>query len=114
MKDITHEYIQAQISKGKKYILVLKKLGPNRDQPEDEAQEIHRAHLKHLFTLQEKGILLVNGPVLDHPEIKGIGIYNSSDKNEILKIAHQDPAVIAGRLIVEAYEWFGIPEATLI
>lgn len=114
MKDITTEYIQEQISKGKKYTLVIKRIGPKRDQPEKEAQEIQAAHLRHLFTLKEQGILLVNGPLLDHPEIKGIGIYNSSDKQEILDLASQDPAVKAGRLVNEAYEWFGIPGDTLV
>jgi uncharacterized protein YciI len=114
MKEITSDYIQEQIAKGKKYILVIKKIGPKRDQPEQEAEEIQQAHLRHLFTLKERGMLLINGPVLDHPEIKGIGIYNSSDRAEILALASEDPAVKAGRLVVEAYEWFGIPGATLV
>lgn len=114
MSPITPSYIQDQISKGKKYTLVLKKIGPKRHHTEEEANEIHAAHLMHLFTLKEQGIILINGPVLDHPDIKGISIFNSSNKEEVLALANQDPAVIAGRLVNEAYEWFGIPGAVLV
>ena len=114
MKEITPSYIQSQITKGKKYVLVLKKIGPNRGHTEEEVNEIHAAHLMHLFTLKEQGIILINGPLLDHPEIKGISIFNSNNKEEVLALANQDPAVIAGRLVNEAYEWFGIPGAVLV
>lgn len=114
MKEITPSYIASKISKGKTYILVFKKVGPKRDQPEEEANQIQQAHLKHLFELKEKGIILINGPVLDHPEIKGISIFNSSDKDEVLTLANRDPAVIAGRLVNEVYEWFGIPGSALV
>ena len=87
MNDINNDFIQNQISNGKKYTLVVKKIGTKRDQSEEEANEIQEAHLKYLFTLKEKGLLLINGPVLDHPEIKGIGIYNLTDKNEVLELA---------------------------
>lgn len=95
-------------------VLVLKKIGPKRDHTEEEANEIHAAHLMHLFTLKEQGIILINGPLLDHPEIKGISIFNSSNKEEVLALANRDPAVIAGRLVNEAYEWFSIPGAVLV
>jgi uncharacterized protein YciI len=114
MNPITPAYIQDQIAKGKKYVLVLKKIGPNREHSEEEANEIHAAHLMHLFTLKEQGIILINGPLFDHPEIKGISIFNSANKEEVLSLANQDPAVIAGRLVNEAYEWFGIPGAVLV
>lgn len=114
MNYINNVYIQDKISKGKIYALVIKKTGPNRDQSEKEAEEIQKAHLSYLFTLKEKGLLLINGPVLDHPEIKGIGIYNSTDKKKIIELVNQDPAVKAGRLVAEIYDWFGIPGDSLV
>lgn len=114
MSTVTTSYIQEQIAKGKKYTMVLKKTGPRRDQPEEEVNAIHAAHLQHLFELKEAGIILINGPLLDHPDIKGISIFASGNKEEVLAIANQDPAVIAGRLVNEAYEWFGIPGAVLV
>ena len=50
MPPITPSYIKDQIAKGKKYVLVLKKIGPKRDHTEEEANEIHVAHLMQLFT----------------------------------------------------------------
>ena len=114
MKEVTPDFVQQQLAKGKKYTLVFKKLGPKRDHPDEEVEKIHAAHLRHLFELKEQGVILINGPVLDHPEIKGISIFNLDDKNEVMAIANQDPAVIAGRLVNEAYEWFSIPGAVLV
>ena len=39
MSPITPSYIQSQIAKGKKYVLVLKKIGPNRGHSLNEAYE---------------------------------------------------------------------------
>ncbi len=39
MSPITPSYIKDQIAKGKKYILVLKKIGPKRGHTEQEAYE---------------------------------------------------------------------------
>src|ERR1043165_177802 len=98
MPEITTEYINEQLAKGKQYTLVIKKPGPKRHQTEHEVEEIQLAHQKRLFTLREDGMLLLNGPLLDHPEIKSIGIYNSTDKQKVFELASQDPVVLAGRL----------------
>ena len=113
MSEITPEFIESEIAMGKKYTMVFLKKGPNRDHDEKTANEIQMAHLKHLFSLRQKGILLINGPILDDNEIRGVGIYNLVNKDEVLAIASADPAVKAGRLVVEVHEWFGQPGASL-
>jgi uncharacterized protein YciI len=66
-------------------------------------------HLRYLFQLRAEGKLVINGPVLDDAELKGISIFNTTDKEEVRRLSDGDPAVKAGRLVYEIYEWFGIP-----
>jgi uncharacterized protein len=111
--EVTVDFIKAQVAKGKKYTMVFLKVGPTRSQSEQEATDLQTAHLKYLFGLKQKGILVINGPVLDHETIRGVSIYNSANKDEVVALASADPAVKAGRLVVEAWSWFSIPGAML-
>jgi len=113
MSEVTLEYIKSEVAKGKKYILVFLKVGPNRTQDEKTASDLQTEHLKYLFGLKKQGILVINGPIFDHDTIRGISIYNSTNKEEIIALASEDPAVKAGRLAVEAYDWFSIPGSAL-
>lgn len=113
MDEITPEYIRAQIAKGKKYTMIFLKEGPNRSQSEEEADKIQLAHLKYLFGLRQMGVLVVNGPLITHPEIRGVGIYALENMEEAVRLAEQDPAVKAGRLVVEANQYFSLPGSTL-
>jgi uncharacterized protein YciI len=106
---ITDEYIQKTIATGKKYYLRIYKAGPNVNQPDEEAEQIQTAHQRYLFQLRAEGKVVINGPVLGDPELKGIAIFNTTDREEVKRLADGDPAVKAGRLVYEIYEWYGIP-----
>ena len=106
---ITDEYIMDQVKKGKQYILLLLKRGPNTDQNEEEGQKIQMAHLHHLFTLKAEGKLVLAGPVDEDADLRGIGIFNLTDMEQVKKIVEEDPAVKSGKLTYELYPWFGLP-----
>jgi len=106
---ITDEFIQKKIASGNKYFVRVYKAGPNTNQPEDEAEQIQTAHQRYLFQLRADGKLVIGGPVLDEPELKGFAIFNVKDKEEVRKLTDGDPAVRAGRLVYEIYEWYGLP-----
>ncbi len=106
---LTDEDVVKTVATGKQYCLRLYKAGSNRNQPPDEADQIQAAHLRYLLGLRMEGILLVNGPVIDDPELKGVSIFNTTDKQEVKKLSDEDPAVKAGRLVYEIYTWFGLP-----
>ena len=89
-----------------KYFVVFLKKGPNRDQSEEEAKKIQAEHLAYLGGLFKKGILNMNGPVGDDSNIAGISVYNTATMEEAIKLAEADPAVKAGRLIIEAHPWW--------
>lgn len=106
---ITDEYIMHQVSKGMQYTLVLLKKGSKDDQNQEEANKILMAHLHHLFKLKIEGKMLLAGPIDEDGELRGICIYNLTDKEEVKKYVEEDPAVKSGRLSYEIYPWFGIP-----
>lgn len=114
LPEVSEVYMKDKISAGRKYVIFFYKNGSNRNQEKSTYEEIQLAHQKFLFGLKMKGLLLVNGPVTDEDtEYRGVGIFDSKDKEYVKQILLGDPAVKAGRLIVETYYWFGIPGDTL-
>ena len=107
--EITDEIVRGNVAKGKQYCVRIFKVGPNRDQSQAEAEQIQREHLRYLFNLKSEGVLLINGPVIDDPVLKGVSIFNTTDKEEVKNLSDEDPAVKAGRLIYEVYLWLGLP-----
>lgn len=89
-----------------KYFVIFLKEGPNRDQPQEEADRIQKEHLAYLGGLFKKGVLNLNGPVGDEGDIAGISVYNTATLEEAVALAEADPAVKAGRLVVEAHPWW--------
>ena len=89
-----------------KYFVVFLKKGPNRNQPEEEAKKIQEQHLAYLGNLFKKGILNINGPMGDDGDIAGISVYSTATLEDALQFANADPAVKAGRLVVEAHPWW--------
>lgn len=107
--EISDAYIQQTVASGKQYCARLFKAGPKRDQPPEEADKIQKEHLRYLIQLRAEGKLLINGPILDDAELKGLSIFNTTNIEEVKKLSDADPAVKAGRLVYEIYHWFGLP-----
>ena len=112
--EITDEFIQKRIAAGKQYCVRLYKAGPNRNQPPDEAEKIQMEHLRYLWRLRAEGKLLISGPIMNDTELQGIGIFQTTDKEEVKRLCEADPAVKAGRLVYEIYHWFGLPGDCLL
>ncbi len=89
-----------------KYFIVFLKEGPTRGQDQEEASKIQQEHLAYLADLYKKGIIVLNGPTDGKGEIKGFSLYAVPTKEEAEKLAKQDPAVKAGRLVVEVKPWW--------
>jgi len=106
---ITDELVRQRVAAGRPYCLRLYRAGPHRDQLPEEQDRIQAEHLRYLFQLRAAGKLLINGPVLDDPVLKGVSIFNATDADEVRALSEADPAVKAGRLVYEIYRWFGIP-----
>ncbi len=79
--------------------------GPNTSQTGAEAQEIQKGHLAYMTKLREEGKLLVAGPFMDDSPMRGIVIYRVATVDDAKALAAEDPAVKAGRLVVDAHPW---------
>lgn len=96
-----------------KYFVAFLKAGPERSQSKEEAAEIQKKHLAHLESLAEAGKTSITGPFGDDGEIRGIVVFNTATKEEAKQLAEQDPAVKAGRLVVEIHPWWAAKGSTL-
>jgi uncharacterized protein YciI len=67
-------------------------------------QELQEAHLAHIGEMVRTGALLAAGPLTDNGTIRGILIFKVSVA-EAKVLAEQDPAVKAGRLVLELHPW---------
>jgi uncharacterized protein YciI len=110
LNEITDDYVNEKVSKGRQYTLVHLIKGPNYDSGTVSAEEIQKAHLRYLFTLKAERKLLLAGPIIDKGDLRGITIYDIQDPEEVKKLAAEDPAVKAGLFVIETFRWFGIPE----
>lgn len=108
-RPVTPERIEKEISRAKSYYLFIYLLGPDREQDTKTASEIQQQHLAYLFSLRDEGKLVLQGPVLEDTDLRGIGILNVRTREEADRIVSNDPAVKAGRLKYEMYEWMGMP-----
>ncbi len=97
----------------KTYYLVFLKKGPNRNQDSVTTAKLQEQHIAHLDKMAESGKMDICGPLMDDGDIRGICIYNVETKEEVEKLANQDPMVKAGRLIVEIHPFYSAKGAKL-
>ncbi len=101
----TMEWADSTIVMQKYFVAFLKK-GPDRTQSEEEAARIQEEHLAHLAKLYEQGKTSLTGPFGDEGDIRGIVVFNTATIEEARELANQDPAVKAGRLVIEIHPWW--------
>jgi uncharacterized protein len=75
---------------------------------EEKSDRIQREHLDFHRRLRESGHVVTNGPVLDQPDesLRGLTFYRTGSLEEARRLAEQDPAVVAGRLVVDVMTWW--------
>ncbi len=97
----------------KQYYMVFLNAGPIRSQNPEEAAEIQKQHLAHISKLAESGAVAIAGPFGDDGDTRGILIFNVPTLEEVERLANEDPAVKAGRLVVEIRPWWSAKGAAL-
>jgi uncharacterized protein YciI len=91
------------------YIVFLRRPDKAKQYDEAKLQEIQKAHLTHLGDLYKAGRIDVAGPFDDQDDtaMRGLAIYPAGlGKDEVRRLAEDDPAVKAGRLKVEIVRWY--------
>lgn len=90
-----------------RYVMAFLKSGPNRDQDSAEVARLQRAHMDNIKRLAEARKLVVAGPFLDDTEVRGIYIFDVETVEEAEELTKTDPAIQAGRLVMELHPWYG-------
>jgi uncharacterized protein YciI len=70
-----------------------------------ERERIQEAHLKNIGRLHEMGKLVAAGPFMEDGDLRGIFVFKTATLEEANELTNTDPAVQAGRLRIELYEW---------
>ena len=91
----------------KTYVMAFLKSGPIRSQDSLEAARLQKAHLDNIQRMASEGKLLVAGPFMDDGEVRGIYIFNVETLEEAEALTSTDPAIRAGRLVMELHPWYG-------
>ena len=89
------------------YVMAFLKRGPNRSQDSLTAANLQKAHLKNIMKMAEEGSLVLAGPFMDDGDIRGIYIFNVATVEEAKELTESDPAIKAGRLVMELHPWYG-------
>lgn len=89
------------------YVMAFLKAGPNRSQDSLEAARLQRAHMDNIVKMANEGKLVLAGPFMDGGEIRGIYVFAVASVEEAEALTNTDPAVQAGRLVMELHPWYG-------
>lgn len=92
----------------KSYVLVILKTGSNNTTDKKLLDSLFAGHMSNMTILSEQGKLIVAGPFQkNRNNFRGLFILNTSDTTEARKMVRTDPAVNAGVLDADLYQWYG-------
>jgi len=91
----------------KHYVMAFLKKGPNRGQDSATAAQLQAAHMANIQRMADAGDLVLAGPFFDEGEVRGIYIFNVDNVEKARKLTETDPAIKAGRLVMELHPWYG-------
>ncbi len=91
----------------RRYVMAFLKAGPNRNQDSTETAQLMRKHLDNIKRMADEGKLVVAGPFLDKGDVRGIYVFNVATIEEAKALTETDPAIQAGRLVMELHPWYG-------
>ena len=84
---------------------------PAGDSPELKA--LQAAHMAHIGKMAETGKLILAGPFADGGDLRGLLIFRVDSLEEAKALAEEDPAVRAGRLVLEWHPWYAAKNITV-
>ena len=98
----------------RQYVIAFLKAGPNQSQDSTRAAELQRAHLDNIRRLAEEGKLVLAGPFMDNGDMRGLYVFDVKTVEEARDLTATDPAVEAGRLVMELRPWYGSAALTKV
>jgi hypothetical protein len=97
--------LKEHVAKMKRFGMIVLERGPNYGSTES----VMPAHATYWLKRREEGVVLINGPVLEDPNIVGIGLFQTDDREEIEKLMTQDPGIMTGRFSYRFMHLLGTP-----
>ena len=70
-----------------------------------ESEQLQATHLAYIRQMADAGSLIMAGPFTDRGHLRGVFVFRVGSLKEAQALAGADPAVKAGRLIVELHPW---------
>jgi uncharacterized protein YciI len=106
---LSPESIMQRVSTGRPYVLL--HFIPGKPSPEDQnlVNQMQMEHLARLFTLEAQGHACIFGPVVNNPNLIGMIIFKTTDKELIKALMSDDPYIKDGYLTYELFDFFTIP-----
>jgi len=96
------------------YYMVFLKRGPAwTPEKTEESAKIQAGHMAHISAMAESGKLLLAGPFTDNTELRGVFVFKVGSLEEAKALTDADPAVQAGRLIMEIHPWYSAKGITI-
>lgn len=98
------------------YHVAFLKRGPAwTPQVTEETKRIQAGHMENIKRMADSGKLILAGPFGDNGDLRGMFVFHSSASlEELKKMAEQDPAVKAGRLVLEWHPWYSAKGITIV
>lgn len=90
----------------KRYVFMLLNEGPKRDQDSATVAKIQEGHMSHINQMAKTGKLAIAGPFQDGGKYRGILIFDVDSLSEAIRMESTDPAVVSGRLQMQAIYWW--------
>lgn len=92
----------------KMYVLVILKTGLTQISEKSEVDSLFAGHMQNITRLADEGLLVVAGPLSKNDKkYRGIFILNAKSLEEATVLLQTDPAVKAGLLDFELFQWYG-------
>jgi uncharacterized protein len=79
---------------------------PTYDQ--ETLDRLQAEHLAYRDELRARGLLALNGPVIDQPDesLRGLAFFCTGSREEALRLSEQDPMFLAGRFEYEVMTYW--------
>lgn len=90
----------------KRYVFMLLNEGPNRNNDSASIAKIQAGHMNHLNEMAKTGKLAIAGPFDDGGKYRGILIFDVDSISEAVRMESTDPAIVSGRLQMQAIYWW--------
>jgi uncharacterized protein YciI len=73
-----------------------------------EVRALQEGHMANIRRLAVAGKLILAGPFTDDGKLRGMFVFKVASLEEARSLCDTDPAVKAGRLVVELHPWYSV------